>query len=131
MKRLYLGLLALAVISSITFAQVEQKTDLTVKRIVICEDVKDREPVAVDSVFTGVERLCCYTEIKGAEESTHVQHVWYRGEKEMARIKLNVRAARWRTYSAKKILSEWTGDWRVEVIDAQDRRISRISFQVK
>ena len=131
MKRLYPGLLALMVISSITFAQVEQKTGLIVSRIVVCEDVKDREPVAVDSVFTGVERLCCFTEIKGIEEPTNIQHVWYHGENEMARIKLIVRAPRWRTYSAKKILSEWTGDWRIEVIDAEGRKISQIYFQIE
>ena len=131
MKKLYPGLLVLVVFSSITFAQVVQKTGLTVRRIVICEDVKDREPAAIDSVFTNVERLCCFTEINGADEPTHIQHVWYHGNKEMLRIKLSVRASHWRTYSAKRILSEWTGNWRVDVIDDEGRRISQSYFQVK
>ena len=131
MKRLYFGLFALMVISSFTFAQVEHKSGLTVSRIVVCEDVIDLEPVAIDSVFTGVERLCCFTEIKGDEELTDIQHVWYHGENEMARINLIVRAPRWRTYSAKKILPEITGDWRIEIIDAEGRKISQISFQVE
>ena len=135
MERLCFGFLALAVFSTFAFARTEQEksqmSGLTVSRIVICEGIKDREPVAADSVFVGVEKLYCYTEIKGAEEPTHIQHVWYRGEKELVRIKLSVRAARWRTYSSKKILPEWTGDWMVEILDAEERRISQISFKVK
>ena len=132
MKRVLIGLAVLAVLFSLSFAQAQQKAaGVTVSRIAACERVENREPVAADSIFVGVEKLCCFTEIHGAAEPTFVHHVWYRGDKEMARIKLTVGAARWRTYSSKKIIPSWTGDWRVDILDAQGKRISLIAFQIK
>lgn len=135
MKRLCLGFLVIAGFSTCVFAQNEQEKsdepEIKVARIAVCERVEEREPVAVDSVFVGVEKLCCFTEIKGAEQPTHIQHVWYYGEEELFRITLDVKAVRWRSYSAKNILPEWTGNWRVEIVDAEERKLSEISFKVK
>ena len=134
MKRLCIILLLLSAAISFAFAQTEkesEKAGLVVSRIVMCENVKEREPLAVDSVFFNVKSLCCYTVIRGAANPTYVQHVWYYGKKEMARIKLNVRAARWRTYSSKRIIPQWTGDWRIEILDADNKKISQISFKIK
>ena len=135
MKQLYFGLLAIAFFSACAFAQTEQRNPdnpgMTVSRIAICETVEDREPVGVDSVFVGVEKLCCFTEIKDAGDPTYIYHVWYFGENELARVMLGVQGVRWRTYSRKNILPQWTGDWRVEVLDAEENRISRITFKVE
>ncbi len=135
MKRLYVGLLVLTVFISFAFAQTSEKKSekpgISISRIFICEGIANREPVAVDSVFVGVERVYCFTDIKGAKAVTHVQHIWYRGSEEMARIKLGVRAERWRTFSSKEIIPEWAGDWRVVVLDAEGNKLSQISFQIK
>jgi len=54
----------------------------------------------------GVLRLCCFSEIGGAARADTVSHVWYWGDREMARVPLHVQGARWRTWSTKRIIDE-------------------------
>ena len=130
MKRLILGCIVLAVLASAAQAASEEPA-MKVNRIVVCERIIDREPVAADSVFTGVEKLVCFTEIGDAGEPTAIRHVWFHGGVEKISISLDVRGKRWRTYSTKVIPAALTGDWRVDVLDENDNKIAGISFKVR
>ena len=130
MKRLFFGCIVLAVLASVAPAAPDEAA-MKVNRIVICERIVDHEPVAADSVFTGVEKLVCFTEIGDAGEPTAIRHVWFHNGVEKSRIRLNVRGKRWRTYSTKIIPAAWTGDWRVDVLDENDKKIAGISFKVR
>ncbi len=115
-KRLFAAMLfSAAVVSGALGAE-----DLTVTEIKTCTGVENREPVGEDSTFSrDVERVYCFTVIEGAETRTAINHVWYHGEEKRADVSLNVRPGRWRTWSSKRIVAEWTGDWRVDV-EAED-----------
>lgn len=106
--------------------------DLSVAQGVITTQVVDRAPVdAVETYPASVGKLYCFTRIVGAAEPTTITQVWYRGDREMARVELPVRSSDWRTWSSKRILPSWSGDWRVEVLDAAGKVLQTIPFTLQ
>lgn len=73
-------------------------------------------------------KLYCFTRIVGADQETQVTHVWYYQEDEMARVVLPVRSSDWRTYSSKRFLPQWVGQWRVKILDADENELATIAF---
>jgi len=134
MSKVLTGLLVgtgLLTIALGTHAQA-QKRNISVGRSAICLDVRDREPVDADTTFNAdVGFLCCFTRVEGATDSTSVTHVWYYGQSKVAEITLPVKSARWRTYSRKKILPNWTGKWNVVVLSEGGDPLAQLSFLIK
>ena len=96
----------------------------------ICTGVKDRAPVGVADTFpASVGTLYCYSLVTDAVDK--VVQVWFHGDKEVFTIDLPVRAARWRTWSVKKILPGMSGAWRVEVRDAAGALLATAKFTVE
>ncbi len=92
---------------------------LTVPQAAIGTDVKDREVVGAATQFpSSVGRLYCLTKIVGAADPTHVTHLWFHEDKQVHKIELPVNGTTWRTWSYKTIPAGWTGNWRVDVEDA-------------
>ena len=116
--------------SSVSFAQ--EKSDIQVENIVICISVEDRQPVGVDSVFNAdIGKLYCFTKIISPTETAEVSHVWFLGNTQMAKVDLTIGARTWRTWSSKRILLEWVGDWRVEVQDSSGNVLNEVFFVIK
>jgi hypothetical protein len=91
------------------------QTTPTVSRWAFTSAIRDREPVdrlehAPDTEAT----ISFFTEIAGAAGHA-VAHIWLRDEVEVFRLAFDVRAAHWRTYSAKKV--DPAGRWAVRVED--------------
>ena len=102
-----------------------------VARAVVCADVVDREPVGASESFPAdVERLFCFTEIRGLEGTT-ITHAWIHEGKTYARVELPVRSNRWRTWSTKKIGPGSSGQWQVKVLDADGIVLSTQDFVVE
>jgi hypothetical protein len=98
----------------------------------ICAEIPDREAVgAADSFAAAVGKLYCHTLVEGAKEPTTVTHVWYHGERNMAEIILEVGSVRWRTWSSKKIVENWTGGWHVDILDENGEVLASKSFQIQ
>jgi hypothetical protein len=99
---------------------------------VICTDIQDREPMGVRQTFPAtVERLFCHTVVEGAEESDTITHVWYHGDQKMAEVQLAVDSSRWRTWSSKRIIQNWGGDWHVEILDRAGHVLATAPFQIQ
>jgi hypothetical protein len=112
-------------------APAADEPELTVTAI-ICTSVEDREPVGAGQTFSSqVEKLYCHTLVEGAQEPTSVTHVWYYGEEEMAEVTLLVNSPHWRTWSSKRIIDSWTGDWQVQVLSERGDVLTAISFQIQ
>ncbi len=126
MKRFLLIMMLLLVGASSAFA-------LTVTEAVITTQISNREPVDNVEVYPAqMGKLYCFTRVEGATaEETAVEHVWSYEGREMARVTLPVRSARWRTYSSKKILPEWKGNWQVKVVDLAGNELARVPFKVE
>ncbi len=108
---------------------------LHVVRAYVCKGIEQSEPTEAGKSFVpeadGFLRLCCFSEVGGADATDTVFHVWYWGDREMARVSLAVKGSRWRTWSTKKIVDEWRGEWRVDVTDADGFVLSSLEFSVE
>ncbi|KPK79444.1 MAG: hypothetical protein AMS25_12665 [Gemmatimonas sp. SM23_52] len=104
---------------------------LAVAEAVITTGVQDRQPVDnVTTVPTDVGTVYCWTRITAAEGEIQLEHVWYKGDVEMARVSLRVAGSNWRTWSSKNIEQIWTGDWRVDIVGPDGTVLDSVSFTV-
>ncbi|MDY0212763.1 MAG: DUF2914 domain-containing protein [Desulfuromonadaceae bacterium] len=98
----------------------------------ITSDISERSPVdSLNTVKKPVDQLFCFTHVVGAEDDTWITHVWYHEGKEMARVRLPVSSSNWRTWSSKKILPQWDGQWQVHILDAQGQARLIVPFMVE
>jgi len=146
LKKTLLVLLSILILSSVCFAQedpakkqmedtasaAEQKQpELVLEHIQFYTTVKDRQPSGVGSVFPEtLDKLFCFTKIGGAKGSTYVYHVWYFGDKEVARVKLPVKAKSWRTWSSKN-LHLGLGYGYVKIVSESGDILGRAEFKIE
>lgn len=105
--------------------------ELSVQTITVAKGVVHRSPVGSGTTFSAnVGMLYCFTDIVGGAPGTEITHVWYYNGKKMFSIPLKVDAARWRTWSSKKILPSMTGKWKVSVVSG-DKVLSTVEFSIK
>ncbi len=108
---------------------------LTVIRAYICKGIEQSEPTEAGKSFLpdgdGIGRLCCFSEIGGASKPDTIFHVWYWGERDMGRVPLEVKSHRWRTWSKKKVLDEWRGEWHVDIVDREGSLLKRLYFSIE
>jgi len=98
-------------------------TSDAIKRAVFTTAVVEREPVdQLDSLGTGVDSVYFFTEVMGME-GEQVTHRWMRDGETMAEVTMPIGGPRWRVYSKKTLLPEWTGAWTVEVLDGEGRKL--------
>jgi len=103
-----------------------------VKRLVVCKDVQDREPVDVsDSFSADTTTVYAFLEAVDIPADTEIDFVWHYNGNEMVRVTVPVRqGGRWRTYASKNLYG-LAGSWQVEVQDANGAVIGEIEFEVK
>jgi hypothetical protein len=46
----------------------------------------------------------------------------------MGEVKFNVGGPRWRIWSSKTLLPQWTGEWRVSIIDGSGNKVGEGTF---
>ncbi len=127
--RMFLGLAITILLTTSALAQ--EPPMITVKDIQICTSVENRQPIGSDTSFThDVERLWCFTKLSSDRDMTSVSHVWYYNDKEMAKVDLVVNAKIWRTWSSKRILRSWTGEWRVDILSATGELLASKEFNI-
>ena len=106
---------------------------ISVKRISVCLNIKDREPIHPQTQFhlTAPTPIYCFTEILGAKKPTKIKHLWlYKGRVAMATV-LPIRSARWRTWSRKVIYPDLKGKWQVIILGPKKEKLASIEFVVK
>ncbi|MFQ5988955.1 MAG: DUF2914 domain-containing protein [Candidatus Methylomirabilales bacterium] len=109
-----------------------EDNSLRIVRDVVTTQVIDREPVNDGLVFSAsMGPVYYFTEVKGAHTSTYISHIWYYEGRQMAKVPLNIEGPRWRTWSSKQMLNEWSGSWRVEAVDADGNLLSSQTFEVQ
>jgi len=113
----------------------EKKTvlDISVKRISVCLDIKDRKPIYSQTQFhlTAPTPIYCFTEIFGAKKPTKVRHIWfYKGKVAMVTV-LPIRSPKWRTWSRKVIYPDLKGKWQVIILGPKKEKLASIEFVVK
>jgi hypothetical protein len=113
-------------LNSLVFAE------LKVADAVITTAIEKQMPVDEIKVYPAdYGKLFCFTRVVGAEKETKVTHVWYYQDDELARVELPIGSADWRTYSSKRFLPQWAGQWRVEVLDEEGRKLITVPFELE
>ena len=102
-----------------------------VARDTVTSEIVDREPLNDGAAFSpAMGPVYYFTEVQGDGTPTHITHIWYYEGQQMAQIPLSVEGPRWRTWSSKQILQDWTGSWRVEAVDADGHVLSSQTFEI-
>ena len=105
---------------------------LKIEKAVVAKGVENREPVEPgDSFPANVGRLFCFVKITGATSPTEIKFIWMKGDSSMGEIAQTVSASPWRTWSSKSIDKSWTGDWKVEVRDADNNLLTTVNFKIQ
>jgi hypothetical protein len=96
----------------------------------VCRNVQDRQPVEPGNAFpTDVGKVYCWSKIKDGQNTT-IKHIYYYDNKEKAAVELEICSPLFRTYSSKIILPSWTGQWRVDIVDAQGNVLKSLDFTI-
>lgn len=99
-----------------------------VARATFTTGIQDREPVdQITTLTTDKDKIYFFTDIRNM--SGHiVKHRWEYNGKTMAEVEFGVGGPRWRVWSSKSLLPQWTGEWKVSVVDEAGKVLSESSF---
>jgi hypothetical protein len=123
-------ILLLVVCCAVAFSA--QASELEVVDATITTAIEDRMPVDKIEVYPAdFGKLYFFTRIVGAGQETQVAHVWFYEDQEMARVTLPVLSADWRTFSSKRFLPQWSGQWSVIVEDEQGISLAEVTFRLE
>lgn len=103
----------------------------SVARAVFTTGIKDREPVdKLTTVSTDTDKVYFFTDLRNL--SGHmIRHRWEYNGKTMATVEFGVGGPRWRVWSSKRLLPQWTGKWTVSVVDENGKVLGQASFEYK
>lgn len=101
----------------------------SVMRSAFTTRIEDREPVDnVAQLENDTQEVYYFTELRDMEGQT-AKHRWqYQGEV-MAEVEFDVKGPRWRVWSSKRFVPDWTGEWSVSVVNAANEVIAEDSFE--
>lgn len=101
-----------------------------VTRAIFTIGVDNREPVSeVDSISSSSNtEISFFTELNDLQGHT-ITHQWTYNEKIMFEKSFEVNGGRWRVWTSKKFLPEWSGTWTVNVLDTDRSVLESKSFE--
>jgi hypothetical protein len=104
----------------------------SISRFLIAGRIENREPVGVANTFSAsTEKVYCFLEAGNIAEDTKVRFVSYHGDDNVAEIELMLgKGPKWRTNASKK-LGGRTGDWKVDLQDADGNVLDSAAFTVE
>jgi len=104
----------------------------TINKLVIAEDVKNREPVGVSNTFSSsIGKVYCFIMATDIAQDSEIIVTWYFAGKKIYNYKLPLKQGnRWRTFAYKNVSGK-KGDWRVVIRDHNRYIYKSTSFTVK
>jgi len=104
---------------------------VTVNEMVFCRGIVQKNPVDISTHFSdSIDQVFCHTKLSNTEDKSSISHVWFYNDTQVAIVDLAVNASSWRTWSSKRIVNEWAGTWRVDVISSTGKIICSEEFVV-
>jgi len=104
-----------------------------VRRFSLAPSVVDNEPRGrleeIRPDAGGIARVTAFSEVHGLGGET-LHYVWFHQGREVARVRVPVRAGRWRSHSSKRVGTDEPGEWRVELQDSGGAVLARIDFLI-
>lgn len=108
-------------------------SDLKLSRVEICLDidVDERKPLfCKDSFNRNVDKLYCYTQVRGLRRSSYIIHRWYHEETLRAEERLDVSATPTGTWSYLEMKRNWAGAWHVDVLAPDGSLLASVPFEL-
>jgi len=102
----------------------------TVSRALFTIGIDNREPVImVDSISPdSYNSISFFTELNGMTGET-VTHQWMFDDRVMFEKSFEVGGDRWRVWTSKTLLPDWTGTWTVKVLNEDGSILERKTFE--
>lgn len=104
----------------------------SVVRSAFTTEIAEREPTQnLQKLTNDNGQVMFFTELRDMSGQTAL-HRWEYDGKVVAEIEFNVKGPRWRVWSSKSLVPEWTGDWKVSVVNGAGDVISEknLSYEV-
>ncbi len=100
--------------------------------VLIARSISKHQAVDAGTNFSkDVGILYCWSLIRAGNIPVTIKHIWYFENKKIVEIPLIVKSKSYRTFSSKEILPEWTGQWRVDIVDDNNKVIQTAKFSVQ
>jgi hypothetical protein len=102
----------------------------TVSRALFTIGIDNREPVImVDSISAdSYNSISFFTELHDMSGKT-VTHQWVFDDKVMFEKSFEVNGDRWRVWTSKTLIPDWTGTWTVKVLSEDGSVLERKTFE--
>jgi hypothetical protein len=130
MKALFVAFMLILAAALPAFAE---GIDIKITELVITSKIVKGKPIdSIKRLSSSTDKnLYCYTRTAApAGTDSSIKHIWYKGDEKVGEYTLPVKGEKWRTYSKKSIQKGWSGDWRVEVIDASGKLLKTVKFRM-
>jgi len=86
--------------------------------------IAEREPTEnLQNLSNDNGQVMFFTELRDMSGQTAI-HRWEYDGKVVAEVEFNVKGPRWRVWSSKSLVPQWTGDWKVSVVNGAGEVIS-------
>jgi hypothetical protein len=123
--RIVFSCLALLLITA-SFAAAQNETVTAV----VCKEIVNNSCEGADTTFpNGVGKLWGFSQVVNVPDK--IVHVWYYKDRELGRVDLPVRAARWRTWSNITVGKNMLGPWKLEVQDRTGKVLATFQFKIE
>lgn len=100
-------------------------------RFVLAKSVVNNKPVGdIDDIAPdarGVAAVYAFSDVVGMKDEVLHYH-WFRNSEQVAKVRVDVRADRWRSHSSKIINDKMKGEWRVELRNGKGEILARADF---
>ena len=102
----------------------------SVVRSAFTRTVEEREPTEdLQNLTNENGQVKFFTELRDMSGQT-ATHRWEYEGKVVAEVAFDVKGPRWRVWSSKSLMPQWTGDWKVSVINGAGEVISEKKLSV-
>jgi len=96
----------------------------SVVRSAFTREIDEREPTEnLQKLTNDNGQVKFFTELRDMSGQTAIHRWQYEGNV-VAEVEFNVKGPRWRVWSSKSFVPQWTGDWKVSVINGAGEVIS-------
>ena len=104
---------------------------LSLDQVVMCEGIKDYEPVNKAIVFSlEIGKIYCFTSFDHVPKKTVIYHNWYRSDRLVTTKRLSLQPPQWSTFSSIQLREADKGPWRLEIKDQAKKLIRIVKFSV-
>ena len=109
----------------------EKPPRLTLKKAVMCEGLKELEPVNETIIFSvALGSVICFTAFDPVPEKTVAHHNWFKRDQIEKTINLTLKPPKWSSFSKIHIRNMDVGPWRMEITDSEGEIFRTLRFSV-